>query len=128
MNKFLFLVEELVVNKTGTYLNTLEREIFKGTYFGQTYDRIAEQSGFSSIHVKMVGAALWEKLSRVFDEKVSKKNLRSVLERQLDKQKKLREQIQNTNLLSTSSQLSESDPEGIFESVSQAFFTGEEEN
>ena len=120
MNKFLFLVEELVVNKTGTYLSSLEREIVRGTYLGQTYERIAEQSGFSPIHVKMVGAALWEKLSRVFDEKVAKKNVRSVLERQLDKQK-WREQTQDQNIVSTSSQRSASDSELIFPSVSQAF-------
>ena len=126
MKKFLFLVEELVVNTTGNYLSTLERDIFQGAYLGQTYDQIAEQSGFSPIHVKMVGAALWVKLSRVFEEKVSKKNLRSVLERQLDKQK-FREQTQETNVLSTSSQLSEPDSEIIVKSVSKPFLQEKQE-
>jgi len=86
MKNFIVLLEELVFDKTGDRLSTLERDICQGTYLGHTYDRIAEKSGFSAIHVKIVGASLWEKLSQVFGEKVSKKNLRSVLERELDKQ------------------------------------------
>jgi len=95
MKEILLIVEELIFKKTGNHLNTLERDILRGTYLGQTYDTIAEEIGFSVVHVKNVGTSLWHKLSKVLGEKVYKKNLRSVVDRIVEKEKS----IEKENLL-----------------------------
>lgn len=75
-------VDDLVYEKTGQRLNTLQRGIIEGTLKQKQYSEIAESHGLSADHVKDVGYELLQKLSEVFDEPVDKKNLKAVLERQ----------------------------------------------
>jgi len=87
MKEVFITIEDLIFKKTGTNLSTLERDIFQGSYQGETYEVMAENLGFSPVHVKTVGAALWEKLSSIFEQKITKKNIRSFVERIEDKGK-----------------------------------------
>ncbi len=73
--------DALVFAKTGKHLSTLQATIFRGTWSGQKYEQIAQVCYCSDAHVKAVGAALWELLSKGLEEKVSKKTFRAALER-----------------------------------------------
>ncbi|WP_316430999.1 AAA-like domain-containing protein [Leptolyngbya sp. NK1-12] len=74
-------LNRLIFAKTGKQLNTLQSAVFCGTWLGQKYQDIAASCHCSDAHIKTVGAELWELLSQLLGEPVSKKNLRSALER-----------------------------------------------
>ncbi len=78
----LALADSLVFTQTGKHLTTLQVSVFRGAWLDQKYDQIANDNYCSEAHIKMLGSALWETLSQALGEKVSKKNLRAVLERQ----------------------------------------------
>jgi WD40 repeat protein len=78
-------VEEAIVI-LDTVLNTkhlshLQELVFCQVWEGQTYEEIAENTGYDTDYIKHVGSELWKLLSRAFGEKVTKSNLRSVLRR-----------------------------------------------
>jgi AAA-like domain/TIR domain len=72
-------IENSVYIKTGKYLNDLERQVFIGTWQGQTYEQIYPLN--PEYVEKDVGYKLWQKLSSVLGEKVTKKNVRGAVER-----------------------------------------------
>lgn len=59
----------------------LQELVLRGVWARQSYDAIAESSGYTSEYIKHVGAQLWQLLSQAFSEKVTKGNVRSVLRR-----------------------------------------------
>lgn len=60
----------------------VETAIFKGSWHHQTYEQIAETSGYSiSYLTRDVGPKLWKLLSQALGEPVSKTNFRAALER-----------------------------------------------
>ncbi|MEM9544238.1 MAG: AAA-like domain-containing protein [Cyanobacteria bacterium P01_E01_bin.42] len=73
------LADRLVCAKTGKHLNDLEREVFTGSWQGQTYEKIYPLN--PQYVEKYVGYKLWRKLSQALGEKVSKKTVRGALER-----------------------------------------------
>lgn len=80
-NEALELADKLVFDKTGSYLSEAQKAVLSGAWQGQTYHRIAEEHGFSSAYLNQeVGPSLWKLLSEAYGQKVSKKNLHSVLE------------------------------------------------
>jgi serine/threonine-protein kinase len=80
-NEALELADTLVFDKTGSYLSEAQKAVLSGAWQGQTYHRIAEEHGFSSAYLNQeVGPSLWKLLSEACGQKVSKKNLHSVLE------------------------------------------------
>jgi len=77
-----FLIADgLVFAKTGKHLTTLQAAIFRGAWLGQKYEQLAQENFCSDIHIKRVGAELWELLSLGLEERVSKKTFRVALER-----------------------------------------------
>ncbi|MEM6614208.1 MAG: AAA-like domain-containing protein [Cyanobacteria bacterium P01_C01_bin.72] len=76
------IADTLIFQKTGKHLDTLQTNIFRSSWLGEKYEKIAEQNYCSDSHIKMLGANLWENLSIALNEKVTKKNFRAVLERQ----------------------------------------------
>lgn len=48
---------------------------------GSTYRSIAAQSAYDLDYIKQIAARLWKSLSKLLDERISKINIRSVLER-----------------------------------------------
>jgi GTPase SAR1 family protein len=80
----LSLVEAVVLAKTGKHLSEIESVVLKGAWDGKTYEEMATASGYAVNSLKNdAGPRFWKLLSlQVFGEKVSKANLRAVLERQ----------------------------------------------
>ena len=79
--------ENLVFKQTGKYLSDIETTILKGAWDNRTYEDIAEAEGYASSYLsKDVGNKLWGNLSASLNEKVSKKNFRTALQREWQKQ------------------------------------------
>ncbi|HEY9909230.1 MAG TPA: AAA-like domain-containing protein [Thermosynechococcaceae cyanobacterium] len=75
------LVDRLVFANSGKYLSDLEREVFSGSWQGLTYEEIYPAN--PEYVEKQVGYKLWQKLTQVCGEKVTKKQFRGALERSL---------------------------------------------
>lgn len=77
------LVQGLVFAKTNKRMEQAQINVLQGAWENQTYEQIAETYCLSSTNAKAVGARLWGLLSRIFETKVNKKNMRLVVERKL---------------------------------------------
>lgn len=60
-------------------LAPIEKFVFQQSWLGHTYNEMAENSGYGSDYIKEIGSHLWQSLSAVLGEKVTKKNLHLVL-------------------------------------------------
>jgi len=63
------------------HLNDIQELVFRQTWEGRSYLEIAKKTAYDAEYVKYVGFQLWQLLSRVFGEKVTKSNVQSVLRR-----------------------------------------------
>lgn len=72
-------VDDLIFAKFGKPLNDLEREVFIGSWQDKTYREIYPYN--PEYIEKSVGYQLWQKISTVLADKVSKKNFKGALER-----------------------------------------------
>ncbi|MEM6255148.1 MAG: AAA-like domain-containing protein [Cyanobacteria bacterium P01_D01_bin.156] len=70
-------IEQKWFNRT---LSPLEKLVFLQSWQGQSYDKIAQGSGYSIDYMKQIGSVLWGELSRSIDKPITKKNLKLVLE------------------------------------------------
>jgi formylglycine-generating enzyme required for sulfatase activity len=86
-DNLLEMVDEEVFSRTGRNLNNKERLVVEGTLANQTYEQIAASVAYSEQHFKNVATKLWGVLSEVFAKKVSKKNLKNVLEQWVDRRR-----------------------------------------
>ena len=77
------IADSLVATATGKHLTDLQRMILKDVWRRQTYSEIANRLRYTEGHVKDVASQLWQALSQALDERVTKSNSRSVLERYL---------------------------------------------
>jgi len=75
--------DRLVFVKTGKHLEQPQRIIFSDLWQDQrkTYHDIADSCAYSSVYLKEVGAALWQLLSEVLGEKITKASFQSAVER-----------------------------------------------
>jgi hypothetical protein len=64
------------------HLNDIHILVLRQTWEGRSYPEIAKSAGYDAEYIKFVGFQLWQVLSRVFGEKVTKSNFQSVLRRQ----------------------------------------------
>jgi CheY-like chemotaxis protein len=69
-------------SKSSKTLTLLEKEILKAAWKNATYSALAESLYLSVGHIKDLAAILWQRLSDVMGEKVTKNNFRSLLEKQ----------------------------------------------
>jgi WD40 repeat protein len=77
------VANSVVFAKVGRRLNEVETTILLGALQEQTYEQIAEVSGYSLSYIKRnVGPKLWSLLGQAFGEHVSKTNFRGALEHQ----------------------------------------------
>ena len=77
------VANSVVFAKVGRRLNEVEAAILLGALQEQTYEQIAEVSGYSLSYIKRnVGPKLWSLLEQAFGEPVSKTNFRGALEHQ----------------------------------------------
>uniref|UniRef100_UPI0030DC4088 hypothetical protein n=1 Tax=Cyanothece sp. BG0011 TaxID=2082950 RepID=UPI0030DC4088 len=81
INDALQYVDNLIFEKTGRYLTSIQEAILTGVWQRQKYHQIAENFYCSESHVKKEAAKLWKQLGETLDEDINKNNLRSKLER-----------------------------------------------
>ena len=82
LKEVLRFAEEKVFSKTGKHLDDLQEAILKEVLQGRKYaTKIAQDRDCSEGYVRVAASELWKILSDVFDEEVSKVNVRSILER-----------------------------------------------
>ncbi len=62
-------------------LGRLQAIVFRQAWEERSYQEIAKQSGYEVGYIKQTGSQLWQSLSQVFGEHVSKHNLQVVLKR-----------------------------------------------
>ncbi|MFB2894540.1 NB-ARC domain-containing protein [Aerosakkonemataceae cyanobacterium BLCC-F50] len=74
----LALLDSLLPQK----LKDIQELVFRYSWQGWTYSKIAEYAGYDIGHIRDVGSKLWQQLSEVFGEQVSKNNLQAALHRQ----------------------------------------------
>ena len=60
-------------------LTTLQEIIFRSCWENQTYQQIAENSDYDADYIRVTGSRLWQIISEVCQEKVTKSNFRSIL-------------------------------------------------
>ena len=68
-------------------LNAVKRMVFSQAWEGKGYSEIAEQASYDPDYIKGVAANLWQSLSGVLEEKVTKKNFRALLRQKFSIQK-----------------------------------------
>lgn len=79
----LHVANSVVFARVGRRLNEVEAAILLGALQEQTYEQIAEGSGYSLSYIKRnVGPKLWNLLEQALGEPVSKTNFRGALEHQ----------------------------------------------
>ncbi|MEM8639930.1 MAG: AAA-like domain-containing protein [Cyanobacteria bacterium P01_G01_bin.54] len=91
-------VDRTLYAQTGEHLNTLQRLLLQETWqeTRRTYEEIGKAYGYSGSYIQQgIAPKLWRLLSRVFGEKISKKNLRSVLLGQFQQQTQQQAQQQS---------------------------------
>ncbi|MEM1170595.1 MAG: response regulator [Cyanobacteria bacterium P01_H01_bin.35] len=97
MNNFeelLVLAEELMQQKMGNCFSDLQRTVLLTTLQGNriTYDQIAEECGYSPKYLKQdIAPKLWQLLSEVLDTKITKSNIKSILEKKMSDQPQIAE-------------------------------------
>src|SRR4028119_1954124 len=63
------------------HLNDIHILVLRQTWEGRSYPEIAKSAGYDAEYIKFVGFQLWQVLTRVFGEKVTKSNVQSVMRR-----------------------------------------------
>ncbi|HEY9710179.1 MAG TPA: ATP-binding protein, partial [Oculatellaceae cyanobacterium] len=64
-------------------LKNIHELVFCYSWQGLTYPEIAKQVGYDTSYIRNIGQELWSQLSQAFEERVTKKNIQSVLRRKL---------------------------------------------
>lgn len=78
----LTLINAAVLSELGRPLRDPEITILRGTWQGHTYEQMAESSDYSLNYLmRDIGPKVWRLLSEVLGERVSKTNIRIILER-----------------------------------------------
>ena len=124
----LSVVNAALFERFARYLNDVETAIILGSLQKQTYEEIAQSSGYSESYVRRdVGPKLWQVLSEALGEKVSKNNLQAALERRLQLQQRMGKSC-DSNSWTASSELKTQDlpksHQDWGEAVDVSFFYG----
>ena len=78
------LVDELVVATTGKHLSNIEVLVLHGTWQGKKYSQIAAENNYTLEYLKNdIGPKLWLLLSQVLGEKVTKANVKAVVQQRI---------------------------------------------
>ncbi|WP_052128597.1 AAA family ATPase [Neosynechococcus sphagnicola] len=83
----LTLVDGWVVDHTGRHLSHLQAQLLQEVWQGHKYAEIAQQNGYTEGHIKDVSAQLWQQLSQLLGEKITKGNLQTVIRRHMTAQR-----------------------------------------
>lgn len=63
-------------------LNDIQVLVVEKSWQGLTYQQIADEAGYEHDYIKQIGAQLWSQLSEALQTKITKSNLKTVLQRQ----------------------------------------------
>jgi WD40 repeat protein len=74
-------IEKLLLSGNLAGPTDIQMLVIESTLAGASYSQIADQSTYTIEYLREVGSKLWQTISELLGETVSKKNLRSVLER-----------------------------------------------
>ncbi|HEY9662898.1 MAG TPA: NB-ARC domain-containing protein, partial [Allocoleopsis sp.] len=76
------LINQLVLDRTGSSLNAIEIAVLKGAWLGQSYETIAEATNYSASYIsRTLSPQLWQLLSDTLGVSVTKKSFRACVER-----------------------------------------------
>jgi WD40 repeat protein len=67
----------------GTKLKDVQELVFRYSWQGWTYPEIAQQLGYDDSYIRDVGYELWRQLTQELGEQITKKNLQTVIMRQV---------------------------------------------
>ena len=82
-----FLVDKLLQNSIHEQnLSDTQETVLRQSLLGLSYQEIADRSGYDRDYIKQTGAKLWRSLSLVLNKKVTKSNIRNVLDRYCQEQ------------------------------------------
>lgn len=82
LNEALSIVNQVMLSQQGRELNDAETVLFKGSWQGLTYDKIAENSFYTANYFKGdVGHNFWKNLSKALGEDVNKRNFKGAIAR-----------------------------------------------
>ncbi|HHP7229479.1 MAG TPA: AAA-like domain-containing protein [Xenococcaceae cyanobacterium] len=76
LEEALAIIDELIQPER---LTTLQEMIFRECWDNKTYQQIAQNSDYDADYIRVVGSRLWQLLSEVCQEKITKNNFRSIL-------------------------------------------------
>jgi tetratricopeptide (TPR) repeat protein len=76
-------IDRLVTVETGKHLNDLQILTIEQVWLGKKYIEIAEDYHCTEGHIKDTAAALWQLLTQLLGERVTKTNLKSLLQRHI---------------------------------------------
>ena len=87
VTELLQFVDQVVQKQTGEHLDDLEKAILKGLWQGQTYNQIADESGYNSQnYIGDVSRKLFKTLSEQLGEDINKYNFCWTIERVINSQ------------------------------------------
>ena len=72
-------------------LRDIQELVFRYSWEGWTYPRMAEQIGYDTGYIRDIGSGLWRQLTQILGEPVTKNNLQAVLRRQINREPELAE-------------------------------------
>ncbi|GGA37756.1 ATP-binding protein [Okeania sp. KiyG1] len=81
LNEVLRFVDDVVFDKTGKHLDSLQEAILRATWQGEKYSKVAQQYHCTKFHVGNVASNLWQLISQELKEKIHKSNFRAAMER-----------------------------------------------
>ncbi|WP_044290983.1 hypothetical protein [Rivularia sp. PCC 7116] len=81
LEEALKVIKTTLYTNAGKQLTVIEKEILKAAWENETYATIAKNSHLSVGHIKDVAYKLWKQISEILGEKVTKTNLRMVLQK-----------------------------------------------
>ncbi|MGD1703886.1 NB-ARC domain-containing protein [Dapis sp. BLCC M229] len=80
-NEVLRFVDEIVFDKSGKHLDSLQKAILRATWQGEKYSKVAQEYHCTKFHVGNVASNLWQLISKELNEKIHKSNFRAAMER-----------------------------------------------
>ena len=81
LNEVLRFVDDIVFDRTGKHLDSLQKAILRATWQGEKYSKVAQEYHCTKCHVGNVASNLWQLISKELNEKIHKSNFRAAMER-----------------------------------------------
>jgi hypothetical protein len=82
--KALRAIEQFLEREKQPKLKDVQQILLLGVWERKSYDKIAEELGYDSGYIRQVASGLWKHLSELTGEKISKSNLRSIVQSRCD--------------------------------------------